>query len=187
MRLFSALRPPQAVLDDLRAALEALDLPPDDALRWSDPAGWHITLGFYGDEGADDLARSRAEWLAPRVAGCAPPRVELTGCGTFPGVLWAGVGGDLRGLHALGLAAGAGDPSAGPDAGRPYHPHLTLARWRAPRQPQAVQLALEGMTGRRGPSWLATEVVLLRSEPRHGGPPRYRELRRLGLLGTTRG
>lgn len=204
MRLFSALVPPPPVLRALATELTRYRLPGSPEPRWAPRESWHITLAFYGD----DSVRARAEWLAPQLAGCVPLRLELSGAGTFPGVLWAGVGGDLGGLHQLGRAAGAGDPgsvgsadpggsaaagsggaggsgrvgSAGPGGsgpagsggpGRPYHPHLTLARWRAPREPDAVRRVLHGMTGYRGPSWLAADVVLMRSETAPGGQRRY--------------
>lgn len=171
MRLFAALVPPPPVLRALVAELARYRLPGSQETRWAPRESWHITLAFYGD----DSARARAEWLAPRLTGFAPLRLELRGAGTFPGVLWAGVGGDLDGLHQLGLAAGAGapGPARSADPGRPYHPHLTLARWRAPREPDAVRRVLRGMTGYRGPSWLAADVVLMRSETAPGGPRRY--------------
>jgi 2'-5' RNA ligase len=157
VRLFAAILPPDDVLDSLEAELARVAGAAE--LRWTSRAAWHLTLAFYGE---DDLRR-RAEWLAPRLAGHAPLRLELRGAGTFTGVLWAGVGGDLDGLHALGSAAGAGASD-----GRPYHPHLTLARWRQPRRPSAARQVVEGMTAYRGPSWLAADVVLMRSEPVRG-------------------
>lgn len=189
MRLFAAIVPPDEVLDALAAELERVGQPRERGLRWVPRPQWHLTLAFYGE---DDL-RSRTEWLAPRLSGCAPVRLHVSGSGTFPGVLWAGVGGDLAGLQILASAAGAdgraearqGDRAGGGDGnpGRPYHPHLTVARWRAPRRPAAVQLALHRLAAHRGPAWLADAVVLMRSESSPDGSRSYTVEHRFALCG----
>ncbi|TDP97287.1 RNA 2',3'-cyclic phosphodiesterase [Labedaea rhizosphaerae] len=146
-RLFTALVPPEPVLDDLAAALGPLDSP----LRAESRAGWHITLGFYGD-GDDPVARTK--WLVQAVDGLAAPRLRLHGFGTFPKVGWAGVEADDA-LDRLARAAGAG-------VERPYKPHLTLARWKQEEQERG-RAALESLEGYSSPWWVATEVVLMAS------------------------
>jgi 2'-5' RNA ligase len=146
-RLFSALVPPEPVLDGLAAALGPIDPP----LRAESRAGWHITLGFYGD--GDDPA-ARAAWLADAVAGLAAPRLRLHGFGTFPKVGWAGVQAD-HALDRLARAAGAG-------VARPYKAHLTLARWKQEEQ-DAGRAALDLLSGYASQWWVATEVVLMAS------------------------
>lgn len=173
MRLFAAIVPPDEVLDALAAELERIGQPRERGLRWMSRPQWHLTLAFYGE---DDL-RSRTEWLAPRLSGCAPVRLHVSGSGTFPGVLWAGVGGALAGLQILASAAGADD------RGRPYHPHLTVARWRTPRRPAAVRLALQELAEHRGPAWLAPSVVLMRSEASPDGSRVYTVEHRFALPG----
>jgi len=149
-RLFSALIPPEPVLDSLAAALGPIDPP----LRAEARAGWHITLGFYGD--GDDLA-ARSAWLAEAVAGLAAPRLRLHGFGTFPKVGWVGLAGVQAdpALHQLALAAGAG-------VERPYKPHLTLARWKHEEQ-ELGRAALKSLVGYSSQWWVATEVVLMAS------------------------
>lgn len=152
-RLFSALVPPAPVLDHLAAALGPFDPP----LRPEPRAGWHVTLGFYGD-GEDPATRSA--WLTDAVTGLVAPRLRLRGAGTFPKVGWVGVRAD-QALSRLALAAGAG-------VERPYRPHLTLARWRHQEQ-ELGTAALHPIEGYEGPWWLATEVVLLASSRTAGG------------------
>lgn len=144
-RLFSALVPPAPVLDQLAAALGPIDPP----LRAENRAGWHITLGFYGD--GDDPA-TRSAWLAEALDGMAAPRLRLHGAGTFPRVGWVGVQAD-QALDRLARAAGAG-------AERPYQPHLTVARWRTEEQ-EAGRAALQAVEAHDSEWWVATEVALL--------------------------
>lgn len=148
MRLFLSLRPPAEALDHLRAAL--------GGARTTDPARWHLTLVFLG-EVADPVP------LVPPlrdVAGSSPPiTLQLRGRGFFrgPGVLYAGIGGDVEGLTRL--AAGLADACRAAGVlleDRPYRPHLTVAT-RSPRDPGVL-------AGYRGPSWTAREVELVRSQ-----------------------
>ena len=53
MRLFVAIAPPPAVLDELDALVEPLRARRHD-LRWTNREAWHVTLAFLGqvDESA---------------------------------------------------------------------------------------------------------------------------------------
>ena len=62
--LFSALLPPDDVVEAVAEALGALG-EPGDGLRWEPPERWHVTLAYYGQ---DDV-EARAAWLADRLAG----------------------------------------------------------------------------------------------------------------------
>ena len=135
-------------------AEELRDVPAAPGVRWIAPRQWHVTLGFFG---ADDADR-RDAWLRPRLAGMTAPRIRLAGAGTFRGVLWCGVAGDD--LDALAEAAGAHSQD------RKFHPHVTLARGHPPGGLGNLASYLERHSG---PSWTATEVVLLRSDRDHTG------------------
>lgn len=158
MRLFAAIVPPEEALDSLEAAVLRSGVRP--AVRFSGRELWHLTLAFYGD---DDLP-ARTRWLGERLRGIAAPRLRIAGAGTFPGVLWAGIGGDLAAVEAIAAAAGTGDDR------RSFHPHLTIARWRRRRPPPAIGGVAEALADYTGPSWLAHEVVLFSSELGHRGP-----------------
>lgn len=163
-RLFVAIELPA----DVAAALAALraDLP--DA-RWVRPAQLHLTLRFLGEVRAEAV---------PAVTGALDSleaqafELALAGVGVFPGgrkpprVLWAGVRpadgvADLRRTVDAAL-----DPVLGPDvesAGRPFVPHLTLARLEdRPRGP-AVPRFLTAHAALASAAWRVAEVVLFQS------------------------
>lgn len=166
MRLFVALRPPEATLAEVEAAVAPLreEWP---GLRWVRRDLWHLTLAFLGEVGeqaAQDLA-GRLERAARR----HPPQVlSFGGGGAFPRaaratVVWTGVDGDRRGLGALtdsvaAAARRAGAPPAG--EGRKARPHLTLARC---RRPEDVRRLVSSLTGFHTADWTASEIALVRS------------------------
>ena len=161
--LFSALRPPDDVVEAVAVALGE----PGDGLRWEPPERWHVTLAYYGQ---DDV-ETRGAWLGERLAGRPVVDVRLEKAATFPGVLWLTAAG--RELTPLALDAGAGAEA------RPYVPHLTLARF--PREEPGLAArwteCFGGFTSRR---WQAAEVALMTSERGPGGP-RYRVARVFAL------
>lgn len=161
MRLFAAVVPPAEVLDSLAEELTRLGAgSADDRLRWTPRARWHLTLAFYGEDDVD----ARARWLRDRLAGCVGGSVRFAGAGMFAGVLWVGARGGLDALSGLAERAGADV------AERPYHPHLTIARWKGSRRPQAARRLVEGLAGYKGPTWPVRQVVLMRSHLGRGGP-----------------
>jgi RNA 2',3'-cyclic 3'-phosphodiesterase len=177
VRLFVAITPPPAVLDELEARVAAVR-PEWPALRWTGRPAWHITLAFLGEVGEQAAAA-----LGPRLARAAHrhPSLSLSfaGAGAFPGpgrarVLWTGVSGDRRALEALARSVAAGARRAGappPDEGRRFRPHLTLARCREPVNAGPLVGALAGYAGA---PWTAAEIHLMRSHPGDpGSPPRY--------------
>jgi RNA 2',3'-cyclic 3'-phosphodiesterase len=174
MRLFVAIAPPAAALDELAAATVPLrDWWPQ--LRWTDRRTWHLTLAFLGE--VDETAAGR---LGPRLerAALRHPALPLSvaGAGAFARpararVLWAGIAGDHRALAALAGSVGAGCRRAGappPDEGRRLKPHLTLAYC---RELTDVRALVESLSGYSGTTWQASEIRLFRSflgpRPRH--------------------
>ena len=136
VRLFVAARIP----DDRLAQLDELVAPLRAKLqnaRWTTPDNQHLTLKFLGDCPEEHLGAIE-QTCGMVAAGCTPGVVSLTGLGAFPSetrirVLWAGVH-DPDGV--LGAAAAdlerAFEPLGFPSEGRPYRPHLTLARFKIP-------------------------------------------------------
>jgi RNA 2',3'-cyclic 3'-phosphodiesterase len=175
MRLFIAIAPPAAVLDDLEARLAPLRAS-WPALRWTGRPAWHLTLAFLGEVTVDTAAT-----LEPRLERAAGrhPSLELrfTGAGAFPSpkrarVLWTGIGGDRDALTALARSVGAGARRAGappPDEGRKFRPHLTLARC---KEPAGIADLVRALAGYEGASWTATEIQLIRSHL-GGAEPKY--------------
>ena len=109
----------------------------DRTLRWVGPAQIHLTLLFIGEVGAArgaTIVDAMGEGLAaPRFVvgfgriGMFPPRGA-------PSVLWLGVtAGAQEAVAVQRLVATRLEPLGVPRDPRPYHPHLTLARWRSAR------------------------------------------------------
>jgi RNA 2',3'-cyclic 3'-phosphodiesterase len=126
-----------SMVADLRADPEL-----DAAWRWTDVAGWHLTLAFLG---ATDPARvpQLSEALAGAARGMERFRVRSGGLGVFPSrraarVLWYGVD-DAQGR--LREAARIVRTELGIDPEQRFRPHLTLARARDPRGADAAEIA----------------------------------------------
>jgi RNA 2',3'-cyclic 3'-phosphodiesterase len=179
MRLFVAIAPPAAVLDELDVLARPLRAGRED-LRWTSRDAWHVTLAFLGQ--VDEAATAR---LLPRLERAAGRhhafRLAFTGAGAFPAatranVLWSGLSGDRRALARLAESVAAGASRAGappPDQGRRFQPHLTLARCRMPADVTELVTALAGY---QGSPWTADRIHLVRSRLGAPGQPRYATL-----------
>ncbi|HEY7144840.1 MAG TPA: RNA 2',3'-cyclic phosphodiesterase [Streptosporangiaceae bacterium] len=180
MRLFIAVTPPQAALDDLESRLAPLR-PAWPGLRWTSQAGWHLTLSFLG-EVAEDRAAGLTEELAvaARLRRAVPMSVAAAGAFPRPSraqVLWTGIQADQVSLTKLARAAAraarqAGTPPPGPR--RRFQPHLTLARGTG-RAPLDLRPLVDSLASYAGPRWTAARIELIRS---HLGTaaPRYEQL-----------
>lgn len=166
MRLFVAIAPPASALDEVEARLAGLR-PAWPQLRWTSRAAWHITLAFLGEVG--EHAAGQLGGRLGRAASRHPSlNLAINGAGAFPAaprarVLWLGIEESGHGIAALAASVAAGARRAGaapPDEGRPYRPHLTLARCRVPVDVRPLVAAIGGLAG---PSWTATEIHLIRS------------------------
>jgi 2'-5' RNA ligase len=196
VRLFVAVRLDDAARDDLAAAVaetrEVRAVVGDDgaALRWVEPARWHLTLAFLGDvpESCVPGLIGRLERAAGRMA---PFSLRFSGGGRFGDrVLWAGVRGgrkpraagrpssasqdpgakggpkgpvdlDLRALRGLaGTVSAAARKSGIALEDRPYRAHLTLARAAAGASLASWVAALATY---EGPAFRVGSVALVRS------------------------
>ena len=179
MRLFVAIAPPSAVLDELDALVEPLRAGRPD-LRWTNREAWHVTLAFLGQ--VDESAAARLLPCLERAARWHDQmRLGFAGAGAFPAaaranVLWSGLSGDRRALAGLAESVAAGASRAGatpPDKGRRFQPHLTLARCRTPADVTGLVSALGGYQGQ---PWTADRVHLVRSRLGATEHPRYTSL-----------
>jgi 2'-5' RNA ligase len=181
MRLFAAVLPPKDVLQDLAEAVAPLrDLPAGRELRWTAPAGWHLTLAFYGEVDEERLPALR-DRLARAAARTEPFPLALGGAGQFGRgrAFWAGVQGELRELGFLASRTEAAARKAGipMEEHRRYRAHLSLARSGRGATAPDVRPLLDALDGYRGPSWTVDELALVHSRlPRSGiagEQPRY--------------
>jgi 2'-5' RNA ligase len=133
MRLFTGFDLFPEVVHALDALLDRLR--PAARLKWSPPANLHITTRFIGEWPAERLPDLRA--ALGGIPSHPPIPIHIRNLGFFPNphsprVFWAGVEAapDLaalasetdRALEPLGLKP----------EGRPFSPHLTLARIKEP-------------------------------------------------------
>ncbi|HEY9473190.1 MAG TPA: RNA 2',3'-cyclic phosphodiesterase [Mycobacteriales bacterium] len=170
MRLFTAVPLPAHAHRSLVAAVDSVvDL--DGGPRWSARDLWHVTLVFLGEVDDAGLPRLRRE-LADAVAAAGGPMpftVRLSGAGTFPSgrrpqVLWIGVDGDVDRLAALARAVRRAARRGRVEVeSRPYHPHVTLGRWRA--REGASREAVQRLADYTGPEFHVDRFTLYRSHP----------------------
>ena len=179
LRLFVAIAPPAAVLDELDELVTPWRARRNE-LRWTSREAWHVTLAFLGQ--VDEAAAARLLPRLERAARRHPQlRLAFAGAGAFPSaarahVLWSGLSGDRRELARLAESVAAGARRAGappPDQGRRFQPHLTLARCRTPADVAGLVAALDGY---QGAPWTADRVHLVRSRLGPTDLPRYASL-----------
>jgi RNA 2',3'-cyclic 3'-phosphodiesterase len=123
-------------------------------VRWVDPSGIHLTLAFLGE--LDDAQLERAIEAATLAARQVQPftyhltRLDIFGSPRQPRVVWMGIeesSGTLTRLHSIlqhELARSGFEPDK-----RPFSPHLTLARIKAPLAPDDQQRLQELLTGKQ--------------------------------------
>ncbi|MEO6581908.1 MAG: RNA 2',3'-cyclic phosphodiesterase [Sphingomicrobium sp.] len=125
LRLFVAIRPPEAIRDHL---IDAMADSPE--LRWVDDEQLHLTLRFIGEVErplADDIA------LALSRIRSDPFELSVGGVGLSEqrsrGALWAGVQ-PVESIAALAAKVERACVAAGLEPERrAFHPHITLARF----------------------------------------------------------
>jgi 2'-5' RNA ligase len=135
VRLFFALE----LGEQLRTAVDHAVAPlraAEPALAWVPPARLHLTMKFIGD--ADERAAARLGAAADDVAARHRPfEMTLGGVGAFPNfrraaVVWMGIECEPR-LELLHHDLELACLEAGVEVeGRPFRPHITLARVRTP-------------------------------------------------------
>lgn len=182
MRLFVALEPPAAALEEVEAVV-ALQRERGPDLRWVPRERWHVTLSFLGEVGEEHLERLRPR-LHGSASACPPLQLSFAGAGAFPRaargrVLWIGMDGDLTELTRLaGSVAEAARASGIRQEKREFSGHLTVAR---SRQAGDLRSLVQALSGCAGSPWTADRIHLVRS---HLGPnPRYETLEAWSLGG----
>ena len=168
MRLFTAIRPSPAAEEALLAAQAELrrrgrgSFPRREML--------HLTLAFLG-ETADAAA---AEAAVEALRGAGPISLTVEGVGQFGDTWWAGVR-ENPGLERLALGHQADLRRRGfAVEERPWMPHITLARRKAPAP--RVPPVLFGL------EWPVEGFALVRSELKPKGPV-YTVLEKFSLRG----
>ena len=163
-RAFVAVRVPESVLDAVDERLADLAVPGRRTTR----AQWHLTLQFLGDGADIDEVAAALEGIAG-----APGQARVGGAGAFPDarralVLWLGLAEGSALLARLAEAVGERLAPLGYEVDpRPFQPHLTLARLRAPTDVRLTITAFGDIA--IGPGWEVDALTVYESRLRSDG------------------
>lgn len=168
--MFVALYPPQPVVAELVASLSAVkhELGGSEAVRWSQPSQWHLTMAFMAKVPEDRVPALSAALSEAARENVAAPTLQVAGAGQFGATtLWWSLRLDEvaeRWLVQLArrLRRGCRQVGAAPDDSR-LRPHVTLGRVRRDAPPGTARrwsAALGSVTSR---AWVPRELVLVTS------------------------
>lgn len=189
IRLFIAVPVPAPAVAACRSLIDGVRAhEASAAVRWVRLDGLHLTIRFLGPT-TPDLLPAVTEAIRDAVA--RPPfPVTLAGAGAFPSArrpraLWLGVADGAADLAGIGTRLDA--PLAGlgwQPEGRPFRPHLTIARTDA--VPIALGASIADALTRAAAGWQTTfeadRVVLYRSHLGRGAP-RYEPMAEIAVHG----
>lgn len=188
-RLFVAFPLPPSVqdaLNNLRRQLAARL--PGPGIKWASPHQYHLTLKFLGDVDQETVPELSAA-VEKAGASCSPLQLSTAGLGVFPHprrpkVIWVGIGGDLDDLARLQARIETALEPWCPREERPFHPHVTLARIKAPHRSlsRALSAFLEKGAPIESQPWSCDAVELIQSDLNPEGS-RYTTLLRAELTG----
>lgn len=180
-RLFWAVPLPDQLRADLSTFVADLQKSPrvHGDWRFTDSAGWHLTLAFLGGI-SQEAVEPMVERVSAAVAPTPPFELQAGGLGGFSGhrrarVLWYGVSDDGSRLHDLAGAVRAVSGLA-PAEDVPFHAHVTLARSRDRHGAPLPRPAADPPPGRIP----VDQVVLFHSHVGRG-PSRYEAIARIPL------
>jgi 2'-5' RNA ligase len=127
MRLFVGIPIPS---NFFRALLRVAQNEETGKARWTPPEKAHLTLVFLGEVAEARLSSIEREVVAIHAA---PLDIRVTRLDSFPraGVLFAAVAPSARLLHLHTVISSSMKGLGFPQERRPYHPHITLARFRS--------------------------------------------------------
>ena len=171
MRLFVALDIPADVRAAIAAVVEKLR-PTCEAARWVRLEGAHVTLKFIGEVPAEkiqEINTTLATVLFPVAI-----QIFFRGIGFFPNqrrptVLWAGVEADPE-LRALAEAVeNSLAPLGQAREQRAFSPHVTLARFKSPKNLEGLRAAIAAAGPLEFGSVVAHEFHLYQSVLKPGG------------------
>jgi len=172
LRLFVAISMPEAVRDKVLSSQQELQrMLPRDAVRWTNPAQFHLTLRFLGDVPVERVPALQEAVNA--VCARAPAlRLRAQGIGFFPNarsprVIWIGIHdgegrlADLQKKIEFAVQSFAPGPAAEKFAG-----HVTLGRVKSLKRPEVEKLTAhaQAVSDRLFGEWTATEIELIRSD-----------------------
>lgn len=175
LRTFLAIDLPSCLLDSIVKKQQAMK-PELPFITWGKSENLHLTLKFLGDTPESKIPELQ-QVVAKAVKGIEPFVINLRGFGVFPDkwaprTLWTGIEGDLEVLLDLTRKIETEVNQLGfPPEGKPFRPHLTLARIK--KNQRATGKAIEKASMLADPfifgSLLVEQVTLFKSELRPTG------------------
>lgn len=184
IRSFIAVPVDEAIIAQL-ASLQQEFRRAEAPVGWVRPEGMHLTLKFLGNM-PEAQAPALEAALRRAAAPFAPFPVRVESIGGFPNprrpkVVRAGMREDTDTLAALAAAVDAATAALGfaPEE-RPFRPHLTLGRVKAPERLDRLSALLQAHADDRFGEMTVREVLLFRSDLSPRGA-RYTPLRRIAL------
>ena len=167
----------EALVGEVRVAVEAGVHEPRSEVRWVRLDGLHLTIRFLGPTAIARIPELAA--VVDETAAVSQPfRGSLSGAGAFPSpgrprTLWLGVGEGQSELAALSDRLNRGlEPAGWALDDRPFTAHLTLARSDGRREGPLAARELAARAAGFDVSFDADRLVLFESLT-GGGPARY--------------
>jgi len=189
-RLFVAIALPPKVCGEVASMVDRVRAEVGDerpGVRWVRLDGLHLTLRFLGATNPERLAAVEAA-VRSSAARHSPIEIALRGAGAFPSpdhprVLWLGISSGAAALDAVAADLETGMIAAGwPAEGRPFRPHLSLARADGVRSGPRTVATLAALAETLDTRWTADRLTLFESHV-GGGPARYEPLLEVPLAG----
>jgi 2'-5' RNA ligase len=177
IRSFIAIELPEAVKLNLSQLEAQLKSGRQTSVKWVAPESIHLTLKFLGNivvESTKDIAQAMAE----AAQGIPPFRLEVKDLGVFPNlqrvqVAWVGVHGEIDKLSQLQQRLDSNLLRLGfAPEGRPFTPHLTIARLRdnaSPAERQAFGQLIASTRFEAG-AFTVDAISLMKSQLTREGP-----------------
>ena len=172
LRLFVAIPMPEVVRNEITGFQQELrQLVSRDAIRWTKPEQFHLTLRFLGEVPAGRVAALQ-EAINAVCAGEPALRLRTQGVGFFPNaraprVIWAGVNdGEGRLVDLQKEIEGAVQPFTQEQGTERFAGHVTIGRVKFLKRPEIEKLAAhaQAVKDRLFGEWTANEVELIRSD-----------------------
>lgn len=182
-RVFIAIRvnPEEALRNLLRSIRESL---PDENIKWTDPAGIHVTLAFLGDT-PEEKIKEVVQILREVSSSFRRFEFILKGTGIFknlsnPRIIWVGTI-ESRELVRLNEVVNEGVGRLGFQVEeRAFRPHVTIGRVKAIRNHDNLRQVIEKYRNTEIQKVPVSEVILYESIL--GGPSAiYRPVYSAGL------
>lgn len=172
LRLFVAIPMPEAVRNEILGVQQELrQLVSRDAVRWTKPEQFHLTLRFLGEV---PVGRVAALQEAINVICHGEPALRLCaqGVGFFPNarsprIIWAGVNdGEGRLVDLQKKIEAAVQPYTNEAMTERFAGHVTIGRVKFLKRPEIEKLAAhaQAVKDRLFGEWTAREVELIRSD-----------------------